>query len=148
MKTLQLKVVTPERSVTEIEATSVTLPILDGEVTILPLHEPYIGSLQAGEILFRREGKSEPESLAVSGGFVEFGKNILTVLADTAERAGEIDMVRAEEAKKRAEALKTERETMSAEEYARVAATLEKELARIKVARKHRSRLGPHITNE
>ncbi|MEP7162556.1 MAG: ATP synthase F1 subunit epsilon [Candidatus Moraniibacteriota bacterium] len=152
MKTLKLKVVTPERSVTEIEATSVMLPIEDGEVTILPDHEPYIGSLKAGEILFRRGGEDEKgsaESLAVSGGFVEFCENTLTVLADTAERAEEIDLSRAEEARKRAEQLMKERTVMSEEEYAFVAAALEKEWARIKVARKHRSHGGlPSISSE
>lgn len=142
MKTFKLKLVTPERSVSEQEALSVTLPIQGGEVTILPEHEPYIGALHAGEILVHREGVSAPESLAISGGFVEFVGNTLTVLADTAERAEEIDMKRAEEARAKAEKLKLEKGDMSAEEYAFVAAALEKELARIKVARKHHSRRG------
>jgi len=139
---LRLKIVTPERLVLEEEAYSVTLPAESGEITILPDHVPYIGSLRPGEIFFRREANAEPERLAVSGGFTEFHGNVLSVLADTAERAEEIDIERAEEAKKRAEELKSERHLLDDEEYARVAASLEKEFARLNVARKHRSRGG------
>lgn len=142
MKTLKLKLVTPERSVSEQDALSVTLPIQGGEVTLLPDHEPYIGALHAGEILVRRDESLDPESVAISGGFVEFVGNTLTVLADTAERAEEIDMQRAEEARAKAEQLKLEKGDMSAEEYAFVVAALEKEMTRIKVARKHHSRRG------
>jgi F-type H+-transporting ATPase subunit epsilon len=146
MLTLTLKLVTPERSVLEIEALAVTLPIADGVVTILPEHEPYIGALKSGEIIIHRPDDTV-ESLVVSGGFVEFDSNILSILADTAERADEIDMQRAEAAKVRAEAIKQERVTMGEEEYARVAAALEKEMARIKVARKHYSRAGLHVSD-
>lgn len=148
MKTLKVKIVTPEKSVAEMEVLSITLPIEDGEVTILPEHIPYIGALRAGEILVRRAGKDEQESLAVSGGFVEFDHDVLTLLADRAERAEDIDLKRAEEAKKRAEALMSKAVDMSEEEYATVAAALEKELTRIKVARKHRSHTGLRISEE
>ena len=80
------------------------------------------------------------ENLAVSGGFVEFDTNTLSILADTAERAEEIDIERAEAARMRAEKIKQEQVSMGEEEYARVAAALEKEMARLKVARKHRGR--------
>jgi len=147
MSSLTLKLVTPERSVVEMTAAAVTLPIADGEVTILPEHEPYIGALKSGEIIVHHSDQST-ESLAVSGGFVEFDLNTLSVLADTAERADEIDVERAEVARARAEAIKQEKVTMGEEEYARVAAALEKEMARIKVAHKYRSKNSPHITSE
>lgn len=146
MSSLTLKLVTPERSVVEMEASAVTLPIADGDVTILPEHEPYIGALKAGEIIVHHADEST-ESLAVSGGFVEFDSNRLSVLADTAERAEEIDLERAEAARERAEAIKREQVSMGEEEYARVAAALEKEMARLKVARKHRTKNGPQITS-
>lgn len=148
MKTLKVKIVTPEKSVAEMEVLDITLPIQDGEVTILPEHIPYIGALRSGEILVRRVGKEEQESLAVSGGFVEFDHDVLTILADRAERAEDIDLKRAEEAKKRAEELMTKAVDMSEEEYATVAAALEKELTRIKVARKHRSHTSLRISEE
>ncbi len=144
MPTLTFKLVTPERAVVEIEAAGVTVPIADGDVTILPEHVPYIGALKSGEIVVHHTDGST-ESLAVSGGFVEFDSNTLSVLADTAERAADIDMERAEAARVRAEALRNERVSMGEEEYARVAAALEKEMARIKVARKHRGRAGPNV---
>lgn len=119
-----------------------TLPVEGGEVTILPEHIPYIGTLKAGELILRQGAGSEEISLVTSGGFVEFHQNTLLILADTAERAEEIDLARAEEARQRAEKLKEGMMQMSEEEYARTAALLEKELARVKVARKHHSRRG------
>ncbi len=147
MSQIKLKVVTPERVVVELGVYQATLPVLGGEVTLLPNHVPYIGAIQAGEIILRTEVGGEETSLATSGGFVEFHDNTLSILADTAERADEIDLERAEEARKRAEALKKERINMDDEEYARTAAALEKEWARVKVARRHQSRRGLSIGN-
>lgn len=78
---IKFKIVTPERTVSEEEIYQATLPIEGGEVTLLPEHMPYIGSLQAGEILLRHEMNGEETLLATSGGFVEFHDNILVVLA-------------------------------------------------------------------
>lgn len=139
---IKFKVVTPERTVIEEEVYQATLPVIHGEVTILPEHMPYIGALSAGEIILRKEQGGEEISLATSGGFVEFHDNTLSILADTAERAEEIDLARAEEARKRAEELRKEHVGMDDEEYARTAAALEKELARVRVARRHYTRHG------
>lgn len=147
MKTLHVKLVTPERLLLETAVAEVTLPIADGEVTILPEHVPYIGALQAGEAILRTaEGKMEV--MAISGGFVEFDNDTLTILADTAERAEDIDITRAEAAKKRAEELRHQAVDMSEEEYARLAAAIEKEFTRIKVARKHAPHRGPRVVSE
>ncbi len=135
---IKFKIVTPEKTVFESEIDQATLPVTDGEVTILPNHRSYIASLKAGEIMLRIEGKET--LMATSGGFIEFNDNALVVLADTAESAEEIDITRAEEARKRAEELKKEKVTMDDIEYARVAAAIEKETARIRVARKHRTK--------
>ncbi len=151
MSMIKFKIVTPEKTVLEEEIYQVTLPVLEGEVTILPNHIPYIGALVSGEIVLRKTADGEEINLATSGGFVEFHDNMLVILADTAERAEEIDLARAEEARKRALELKKERVTMDDEEYARTAALIEKEFARVKVARKHHSRrggLGINIPNE
>ena len=137
MKNIKIKIVTPERTVYEDEVSQATLPTIDGEVTILPDHIPYITALKAGEIMLKKGG--EIIHLAISGGFIELNNNILTILADTAERAEEIDIKRAEEAKQRAEELQKQRITIDDMEYAKTAALVEKELARIKVARKHRT---------
>jgi F-type H+-transporting ATPase subunit epsilon len=140
---IKFKIVTPERTVFEGEIDQATLPVADGEVTILPNHRSYIAALKSGEI-YLKYGQEESD-FAVSGGFIEFADNNLVVLADTAERAEEIDLKRAEEARKRAEDLKKQKITMDDSEYARVASAIEKEMARIKVARKHRTRAGIKI---
>ena len=116
MKKIKFKIVTPERIVFEDEVDQVTLPVTDGEVTILPNHLSYIASLKAGEIMLKKDGKEI--DLAVSGGFIEFDKNNLVVLADTAEHAEEIDLKRAEEARKKAEQLKKEKVIMDESEFA------------------------------
>jgi F-type H+-transporting ATPase subunit epsilon len=137
---IQFKIVTPERTVLEEEIYQITLPIEGGEVTILPKHIPYIGTVKSGEILIRKEMNGEETSLATSGGFVEFHDDALVVLADTAERAEEIDLARAEEARKKAEEIMKETVQADDENYARVAALIEKESARVRVAKKHHSR--------
>jgi len=144
---IKFKIVTPECTVFEDTVTQVTLPVTDGEVTILPNHRSYIASLKSGEIIAKlassASGKDGQEILmSTSGGFIEFNNNELVVLADTAERAEEIDLKRAEEAKARAEKLKTEAVTMDSEEYARVAAAVQKHAARIRVAKKHYTKRG------
>lgn len=140
---IKFRIVTPERTLLEKEVDQATLPVVDGQVTIMPNHRSYIAALKAGEIMVKVEGKEE--LLVTSGGFIEFNDNVLVVLADTAEAAAEIDLARAEEARKRAEEIKHEKVVMDEQEYARVAAAVEKEMARIKVAKKHHSRGGIRI---
>ncbi|OGI17221.1 MAG: ATP synthase F1 subunit epsilon [Candidatus Moranbacteria bacterium RIFCSPHIGHO2_02_FULL_40_12b] len=140
---IKFKVVTPEKTVYEDEIDQATLPVTDGEVTILPNHRSYVATLKAGEIILKKEGKEI--SLSAAGGFLEFDKNNLVILADRAERAEEIDLKRAKEARIRAEELKKEKISTDDEDYARVAAMIEKEAARIKVAKKHRTRRGMRI---
>ncbi len=142
---IKFRVITPERTVFEAEVTQATLPVTEGEVTILANHRAYIASLMPGEIILKTKKsdiEEEESSLVVSGGFIEFNKNSLVVLADTAERAEDIDLKRAEEARARAEELKKNRISMNENEYARVASAIQKEMARIRVARKHHTKKG------
>jgi len=140
-ETIGLKIVTPERVTYEGDGVNqITLPVSDGEVTILPNHRSYIASLKPGEIVLKKD--NEGTSLAVTGGFIEFNDNKLVILADEAERAEDIDLKEAEEAKKRAEELKNKAIGTDDVEYARVAAALENELARIKVAKRYLRRRG------
>jgi len=139
---IKFKITTPEKTVYEDEIYQATLPVADGDVTILPNHRSYIASLKSGEIILKKKNETKEVGMAISGGFIEFHNNELIVLADTAERAEEIDLKRAEEAKKRAEEIKKRRVSMDEVEYAHVAAMLEKELARVKVARKYSERRG------
>lgn len=144
MQKIKFKIVTPEKILFEQEIDQITLPVSDGQVTILPGHRSYIASLKSGEIIFKTQEKEETV-MATSGGFIEFNNNELVVLADTAEVAEEIDLQRAEQARKRAEELKLEKISMNELEYARVAAAIEKETARIRVARKHHGKHGIKI---
>lgn len=147
MSVIHFKIVTPEKTVLEEEIYQITIPIEGGDVTLLPDHVPYIGVVKPGEILIRKEMSGEEISLATSGGFVELHDNILVVLADTAERADEIDLARAEEARKKAEEIMKERVHADDEDYARVAAMIEKESTRVRVAKKHHSRRGLTMNN-
>jgi len=142
---IKFKIVTPERTVFEDTVDQITLPTTDGEVTILPNHRSYIASLKTGELMLRK-GKEE-NYVYVSGGFIEFNNNELIVLADAAERAEEIDLKIAEEAKKRAEEIKKQKITLDDTEYARVAAAIERETARIRVAKKHFTKRGMNLDN-
>jgi F-type H+-transporting ATPase subunit epsilon len=135
---IQFKIVTPEKVVIQKEISQATIPTVDGEITILPNHRSYIAGIKAGEIIIKcPEEKKQKQALAISGGFIEFADNKLVVLADTAERAEDLDLARAEEAKKKAEKLKEQKFTDETQ-YAMVAAQLEKEMARVKVAKKWR----------
>ena len=133
---LRLKIVTPERVLLDEEVDSVSLPTKTGEITVLPNHLPLVSVLAAGEMTVRRDAHSWP--MVVAGGVVEVTRgNVVTILADNAERVEEIDLKRAEEARARAQTLMTEKRH-DAESYAFLAAKMEKELARLRVARKHR----------
>lgn len=145
---MKFKIVTPERVVYEDEIDSVSLPTEMGEITVLPHHIPLVANLKPGELIVRKGGEVHP--LAVSGGFVEVrDENEVIVLADTAERVQELDEKRADEAKKKAEQLLTERRADDVD-YASLAARIEKELARLRVAKKYAHLRGkaPIISSE
>jgi F-type H+-transporting ATPase subunit epsilon len=134
--TIRVDIVTAERLVFSDDADIVMVPGVEGEMGILPHHEPIMTMIQPGEILVRHG--SEEHSLAVSGGFLEVTPDHITILADAAERADEIDIARAEAAKKRAEENLTR--TAAEVDTANAEASLRRALARIKVAEKRRSR--------
>jgi F-type H+-transporting ATPase subunit epsilon len=136
---LRLDIVTAERVVYTDEVDVVIAPGADGELSILPRHAPLLTMLQPGELRIR---KNEQEiDLAVSGGFLEVEPDRVIVLADTAERADEIDTARAAAAAERAEALIAEQGARghTAErqlEFERAAAALRRSKVRLKVARR------------
>jgi F-type H+-transporting ATPase subunit epsilon len=139
------KIVTPEATVFEENVSQVTLPIESGEITVLEAHMPYIGTVRSGVVGLRTEADAPQTTLATSGGFVEFHGDTLVFLADTAERAESIDLERAEKARERAEELMRQANPEDAEAVARTAFLLEKELARIRVAKRHRTHHLPHV---
>jgi len=136
-KKIKFEITTPERVVYSEEIDEVVIPTMQGEIGILPNHIPLVGILVPGELRIKKEG--EEESMAVSGGFVEVRPDKVLVLADTAEKSDEIDEQKAEEARQRAEAIIKEKRT-DATDFAALSAKIEKELARLKVAKKSRRR--------
>lgn len=148
MAMLDFQVVTPEKKVLQQEVASLTCPTTMGQITILPGHVPLIASLKPGELSVKTGSgaSAQTEYIAVSGGFVEIRPgNKVIILADTAERDTEIDAELAEQAKNRAEAAMKEKQTLSAEEYALLAASLQKNLARLKVARRKHHSHAQHL---
>jgi F-type H+-transporting ATPase subunit epsilon len=95
--TFPLDIVTPERTVLSEDVTSLQISAADGSLGILAGHAPLLAELGVGECVVRLSGGAQ-EHLAIAGGFVEVSRERVTVLADTAEFAGEIDATRAEEA--------------------------------------------------
>lgn len=102
-KTFKLEVVTPDRVVlSDDEIVSVTAPGSEGYLGMLANHAPMMTQLKIGKLDYRR-ADSTSYAMAISGGFLEVFENAVTVLAESAEMAEEIDLSRAEEAKTRAE---------------------------------------------
>jgi F-type H+-transporting ATPase subunit epsilon len=137
----RLEIVTAERVVMSEEVDQVNVPGIAGRMGILARHEPLLTTLIPGELTIIRNNERIP--FAVSGGFMEVLPDRVTILADTAERADEIDEARAEAARRRAEELLRERRT---EQEALVAeAQLRRAMVRLAVARLKRSgrRSGP-----
>lgn len=113
---LHLEIVTPERTILETDVEQVILPSIDGYIGILPRHEPMIIALDIGIVYFG--GKNDKRRAAVSGGFAEILHDHVWVMADTAELAVEIDVMRArrelEQARKRLRSVKAEWEARRA----------------------------------
>ena len=101
-ETIQLEIVTPERLVVNDQAEYIEIPGKTGYLGVLPSHAPLITELAVGEISYRNTGQTK--RLAVAWGFAEVLGDKVTILAETAEKAEEIDVSRAQTAKQRAEA--------------------------------------------
>jgi len=137
MPSLKLDIVTAERVVYSEDVDMIIAPGIEGQLGILPHHAPLMTMLQSGELVVRRGG--EEDIMAISGGFLEVRPDRVIVLADSADRAEEIDTERAEAAKKRAEQRLAERGRVDIDE-ARVQASLRRALARLAVAEKVKTR--------
>ena len=136
MATLKLEIVTAERAVYSDEVDMVIAPGIVGQLGILPNHAPLMTMLEPGELCVRKGG--EETFIAISGGFLEVLQNKVVILADTAERVEEIDIARAEEAKRRAQE-QLERHPTGTDMFAAEAA-LRRSLARLKVAERRKRR--------
>ena len=128
--TFQLEIVTPEKMVVNEAAEEMQLPGKNGYLGILPGHAPLVTELAVGEIAYR--SGSQNHYLTVAWGFAEVLPDKVTILAETAERAGEIDAQRARQAKQRAES-DLARSTTE-EDFLRVTGDLQRAEARLQVA--------------
>lgn len=130
MESLQLEIVTPDKVVLNTTADYIGVPGIAGQFGILPHHVPMLSALGIGGLYYR--AASNAEQIFVSGGFVEVSGNVVSVLTETAERAADIDVSRAQAAKKRAE----ERLASQAEnvDMARARAALNRAVARLNIA--------------
>jgi len=139
MATLRLEIITAERQVFADDVNVVVAPGIEGELGILPHHSPLMTMLKPGELLIRKD--SDETYMSVSGGFLEIRPDKIIILADACERAEEIDIERAEEAKRRAEErLKTHPPDV---DMAQVQAALLRSLVRLKVAERRRRKSAP-----
>ena len=138
---IQLVIVTPERQMLKETVSEVTLPGADGYLGVLPGHAPLITEIGVGELTYRTTG-GQAGLLAVIRGFAEVLPDRVSVLAETAELAGEIDLPRAQAALKRAE----ERIAKGGEnlDWDRATLALQRALIRIQVVSKHQ---GVEIAN-
>jgi F-type H+-transporting ATPase subunit epsilon len=136
MSRIRCEIVTAERVVFEDDVDMVVAPGIEGQLGILPHHAPLMTALAYGELILHREGQ-EDEFIAIGGGFLEIGPDHVTILADSAERAGEIDEARAEEARRRAEEVMAQKHKEDVD-LARAEAALRRSMVRLKVAKRKR----------
>jgi F-type H+-transporting ATPase subunit epsilon len=131
---LKLEIVTAERALYSAEVDAVTAPGADGELGILPMHAPLLAALKEGELRVLQDGNEQ--FIAVAGGFIEVLGDTVTILADAAERAEEIDLERAQTAMRRAQERLAQRgEQVDLE---RALASLHRAQIRVQVAQRRR----------
>ena len=131
MSTFRLEVVTPERQVLVTEVESVLLSTQAGQLGIWANHAPLIAGLEIGILEYgsKHAGKKK---VAIGGGFLEVANNKATILANTAELAEEIDVIRARESRRRAQQRLDDKEEEW--KFTRAQLALQKALARLKAA--------------
>ena len=137
--TLHLEIVTPERLAYSDDVDMVLVPGIDGELGILPHHTPLVSLLGLGELKIRKAGQEE--SFAIAGGFLQVRPDKVVVMAETASMAAEIDLEKAEEARREAQRA-LESGFHEGADLSAARAELQRTLVHIRVAERHR-REGP-----
>jgi len=138
---IKFKIATLERVTYSDEIDQLTVSTESGEITVLPRHSPLVSILKPGELRIKKDGQNI--IMAVSTGFLEIRKNSeVYVLADSAERAEEIDVETAKAARERAEELLRQKQNVKDVDFAKLQAIINREVARIKVANKYRNIKG------
>ncbi len=139
---LHVTIVTAQQTIFDGDAEEVNAPGSEGRLGILPRHAPLLTTLALGELRVRQHGVDE--GIFVAGGFLEVNNNVVTVLADDAERGSEIDEAQAQAARERAQALLA-RGGLASEVEAAASAELERAIGRLRVAELQRARHGPRV---
>lgn len=142
---ISLKILSPEKIVYEDEVCEVVLPTQAGEIGVLPDHSPLVSIIKTGEVRIRKNpGASDVVSLSISGGTLEVRpskksegkKSEVIILSSGSELASDIDIARAEEAYERAKRAMEDKENLSDVDFAKFQAIMERELNRVKIAKK------------
>jgi len=133
---IRCEIVSQDRKVFEGDADIVVLPGSDGEMGILPHHAPLLTTLKMGIIKVRLSGHEE--IFTVAGGVAEVQPDLVTILADAAENVDEIDVARAENARKRAEEILAKGVPADSDAYLRIEAALRKSNLRLDAVRRYR----------
>ncbi|MGA2911370.1 MAG: ATP synthase F1 subunit epsilon [Candidatus Levyibacteriota bacterium] len=134
---LLLEIITPVEVVLSEEVDEITIPTVDGEISILPNHVNLLTKIAAGEMVIKKNAHSD--LFAITGGFLEVLNNHVNVLADYAIHAEDIEIAKVEEAKERAQ--KAMKEKLTEEDFRVANAELAKSLLQLKVARKRKVRV-------
>lgn len=131
---IQLTVVTPEKQLLSEEVDEIIVPTTNGELTILPGHAALLAQLVPGELSIKKGNKTD--HLVVVGGFLEVGKNTVSILADYAVHGKDISEVQAQQARDRAE--KAMREKKSDVDFATAEAEFRRAILELKVAKRQK----------
>ena len=134
--TIRCEIVSQDRTVFEGDVDIIVLPGADGEMGILPKHSPVLTTLKYGIIKVRKSG--EEQLFTVAGGVAEVQPDIVTILADAAENVEEIDVSRAEEARKRAEEVLAKGIPADTDAYLAMEAALRRSNLRLDAVRRYR----------
>jgi len=134
--TIRCEIVSQDRMVWEGDADIVIVPGVMGEMGILPEHAPLLSTLRYGILKVRH--KNQEEIFTVAGGVIEVQPDVITVLADSAENVAEIDIARAEDARKRAEKILEEGPPPDSDTYLRMEAALRRSNLRLEAVRRYR----------
>jgi len=135
---IKLEIVTVERLLYSDDVDMVIAPGSEGVLGILPNHAPLLTALNYGELIVRKQGE-EDQSFAIGGGFMEVQPDKVTVLADVAEHADEINIERAQKARERAQGL-IEAGNLSLDDLVKAEAAIRRAMVRLKVAQKQNRR--------
>jgi F-type H+-transporting ATPase subunit epsilon len=134
---LLLEIITPEKVIYKDEVNEVVVPTINGEIAILPNHINLLTQINPGELIVKKGANQQ--SLAITGGFLEVQNNKISIIAEYAIKAQDIETGRAMEAKKRAEKVMSEKSTDNEMKIAQ--AEMIKAILELRVATKHKKRL-------